>query len=204
MKKRVCPIYNNHGSALLVSLLLLPVVTLFCIFAATIGNQDLLVTTNDTSHRVGLYNADASIYGAAKLISKIATDDRRSPISAGAGNDAPGITYSNSDPDPAAAFSELLSDDSTLDQPEDLQFVKLPGSDTGIESTVDISKANGGGNIAGGGAEFGAGAEGAGTQLQVAVFRIRGEGKTRIPNSTVRVEGDYWRILGKGAGTKGI
>jgi hypothetical protein len=188
-----------------VALLVLPVLTLFCVFAATIGNQDVMVTTNDKSHRVGLYNADASIYGTAKLLSLLGKDESRGTIAAGPGTNAEGIIYSNTESDQAEAFRRLVTSTEGKNTTEDLQFTKLPGADNGIESVVDIEKLNdNGGNPKGGGAEFGSGAEGVGAQLQTIIFRIQAQGKTLLPNSTVQVDGDFWLIPSKGATTKGL
>jgi Tfp pilus assembly protein PilX len=198
------PLHNDNGSALLVALLILPMLTLFCVFAATIGNQDVMVTTNDKSHRVGLYNADASIYGTAKLLSLI-YKTQGGTIAAGAGTEAPGITYSNTESDQADAFRHLITSTEGKNTTEDLQFTKIPGTDNGIESVVDVEKPNDrGGNVAGGGAEFGAGSEGVGTGINYVIFRIRAQGKTLLPNSAVQVNGDFWYIPTKGASTKGL
>jgi hypothetical protein len=204
MKRRVSPIHNDSGSAMLVALLMLPVLTLLCVFAATIGNQNSMVSVHDKSHRFGLYNADASIYGTAKLISQISKVDARPKLEAGASTTAPGLRYSNTASDTAEEFvkTEIIRGESN-NPAEDIEFIKIPGSDDGIQSKVTIQKGSSG-NMAGGGAEFGTGADGVTGQLNVTIYNIQGDGQTLLPNSTVRVQGEYWFISSKGGQTKGL
>ena len=79
MKRYVALVANDRGSALLVLVLLIPVMTLFCIFAANVSNQNEDVVANDNCHRDALYNSDGAVYGTAKLISDVAKNDERAP-----------------------------------------------------------------------------------------------------------------------------
>jgi len=196
---------NERGSALFVAVLIIPVLTLFCIFASQLSVQEINVSTNDKCHRSGFYNADGAIYGTAKLISLIGKDDTRKKVEAGAGKDAPGIQYSNTAGDPAEYFRHLLTSPASQTTSEDLQFVQTdPSNDIGLQSTVDVTKQGPGGTPAGGGAEFGSGGEGIGAQMNVVVFRLRAQGRSLCPNSNVTVQGDYWLITNKDGRTKGL
>ena len=204
MKRYVALVANDRGSALLVLVLLIPVMTLFCIFAANVSNQNEDVVANDNCHRDALYNSDGAVYGTAKLISDVAKNDERAPVEAGSGKDAPGIEYVNGDSDKAEFFRHLLTSKESKDTTEDLKFVKTdPTNDFGIKSTVDLEKLDGA-VLAGGGAEFGNSAEGVGSQLNVVVFRMRSRGEAKCPNTNVTVMGDYWMITNKEAQAKGI
>ena len=198
MKRYLALVTNDRGSALLVLVLLIPVMTLFCIYAANVSNQNENVVANDNCHRDALYNSDGAVYGTAKLISDIfKTNDERDKVEEGSGKAAPGIQYLNSESDKAKEFVQLLDSKRANDTDKDLEFVKTDSvNDFGIESTVDLTKM-GGGVLAGGGAEFGNSAEGVGSQLNVVVFRLSSIGKAKCPNTNVTVVGDYWMITNK-------
>lgn len=205
MKIVFAAINNEKGSALLVGVLIIPVLTLFCVFAWQLSIQDRYVAINDQCHRSGFYNADGSVYGTAKLISLIGKSETRQKVEAGAGKQAPGIKYLNSDTDQAEYFRHLLTSMESQDTTEDVSFIQTdPDNDRGLQSTVDITKQGPGGTPAGGGAEFGSGSEGIGTQMNIVVFRLRAEGVSHCPNTTVPVVGDYWLITNKDGRTKGI
>jgi hypothetical protein len=204
MNRYLSSLTNERGSALLVVVVLVPVLTLFCFLAANVSFQNQEVTTSDKCHRVALYNADGAIYGTAALISKIGKNDDtgtpRAPVQDGAGNAAPGIKYVTD----AAAFAGLLSSNDSASTTEDVDFIKTnTAQDFGIEARVDMHKLPGG-NLAGGGAEFGNSAEGIGSQIVVVVFQLQAQGNSSCANSTVQVNGDYWMIVSKGGQTKGI
>ena len=204
MNGHLASLTNEKGSALLIVVLLVPVLTLFCIFASNVSYQNMIVITNDRCHRDGLYNADGAVYGTSKLISLIGRSKTREAVEAGEDKAAPGIVYSNTGADKAEEFVQELIEGRVRDTTEDVQFVKPDSAeDVGIESTVDISTL-GGANPAGGGAEFGMGADGVGAQINVVVYRLQSKGKSSCPNTAVQVNGDYWMIATKGAETKGI
>jgi hypothetical protein len=196
---------NEKGSALIAAVLIIPILTLFCVLGSQMSVQDSYISTNDRCHRSGLYNADGSIYGTAKLISQIAKSETREKVEAGPGTAAPGIEYKNSETDQAEYFRHLLTSMESENTEEDLAFVQTdPDNDVGLQSTVDITKQGPGGTPAGGGAEFGSGGEGIGSQMSVVVFRISGRGASICPNMSVPVVGDYWLVTNKDGRTKGI
>ena len=205
MQRRCDLIRNEHGSALLWVLILMPVFTALCIFASQVAVQDLNVTGNDKCHRVAFYNGDGAAYGTAKLISLIGKSDTREAVEAGEGEDAPGIEYLNSETDKAEYFRHLLTSEESEYTDEDVEFIKADeDSDIGLESTVNLTKLGTGGTPAGGGAEFGSGGEGIGAQMNVVIFRLRSQGRSYCPNTTSTVVGDYWLITNKDGRTKGI
>jgi hypothetical protein len=199
------PISNQRGSALLVTVLLVPVLTLFVVFASTISHQDTLVTVNDNCHRDAFYNSDAALYGTAKMIGIIGKDLKLArEITTGTGGDAPGVIFHNDNADKDVGFRQLMTSrrSEETEDVRDIEFIKVPGTDIGVESIVDILK-RGSQSVHGGGAEFGVGTEGAGSQLTKSVFRIRSQGRSDCPNTAVMVEGDY-HMIAANIGEKGI
>jgi len=205
MRQFISPLKNDSGSALLVLVLLVPVLTLFVVFASSTTFQDTTVTINDNCHRDAFYNSDAALYGSAKMIGLVGKKKDAPEILAGTGGDAPGVIFNNGNADTDVGFRQLITSlrsKDTLDQ-YDVEFIKVQGTDIGVESLVDIEKM-GTPDSVGGGAEFGAAAEGVGAQLNKALFRIRSQGRSGCPNTTVMVEGDYYMIASDTIGEKGI
>ncbi len=204
MKRLHACLSNEDGSALLVAVLLVPMLTILCIFAANISYQNTAVSTNDECRRDSFYDADGAVYGTAKLISLIGKSDTRQAVTAGTNEEAPGIEYLNSGADPAEYFRHLLTSKESENTAEDVKFIKADSAnDIGLESTVDLTKL-GGGTPSGGGAEFGSGGEGIGTAMNVVVFRMDSQGQSPCRGPAIPVRGDYWLIVSKDGRTKGI
>jgi hypothetical protein len=211
MNRYLSAVANDRGTVLFIVVIMIPVLTLFCIFASNVSVQDMLVTTNDKCHRYAVYDADGAIYGTAKLVSLIAKSDTREPVLAGEDEEAPGIEYLNDDDYPAEFFARMISNTESKNTTEDVQFHKTTDTSTdpneddfGLSSTVDITK-DSSENVAGGGAEFGNAYAGIGAQLIRVRFRMSADTSnvSKCPTS-VRVEGDYWLIVTKEGQTKGI
>jgi hypothetical protein len=60
MKKRLSILNNENGSALLISLLILGLLTLLGIFATNTTNIELQIAGNDKLHKVAFYAAEAA------------------------------------------------------------------------------------------------------------------------------------------------
>jgi hypothetical protein len=205
MNRLYTPMCNERGSALLVAVAVIPVMTLLCIFASNISIQDQQVTTNDKLHRIAFYNGDGATYGTAKLISLIGKSDTREPVQAGEGEEAPGIQYLNSESDPAEYFRHLLTSMESEKTTEDVAFVKADAAnDIGLDANVDLTKMGPGGTPAGGGAEFGSGGEGIGASMSIVVFRLQSKGQSPSTKTQTTIIGDYWLITNKDGRTKGI
>ncbi len=205
MKHPFQPLANDRGSALLVLVLLVPVLTLFVVFASSVTFQDTTVTINDNCNRDAFLNSDGALYGTAKMVGMIGKKKDAPEIVSGVGGDAPGIIFNNTHVDKDVGFRQLITSLRSKDSLDefDLEFIKVPGSEIGLRSIVDIEKM-GTPDSVGGGAEFGAAAEGVGTQLNKALFRIRSQGSGDCPNTTVMVEGDYYMVASDTIGEKGI
>jgi hypothetical protein len=218
MNRYLSTVTNDRGTALLIVVVLVPVLTLFCIFASNVSVQDMMVTANDNCHRYALYDADGALYGTAKLISLIAKSDNRAPVEEGVGQAAPGIQYLNTDSDPADFFARMMSNTESANTNQDVKFVKTTDTatdpneeDFGLGSTVDITK-DWSKNDEGGGAEFGNTYGGIGAQINKIRFRMIAKtidaagitGGSVCPNTDVQVNGDYWLIVAEDGQTKGI
>lgn len=60
MKKRLSILNNENGSALLISVLILGLLTLLGIFATNTTNIELQIAGNDKLHKLGFYAAEAA------------------------------------------------------------------------------------------------------------------------------------------------
>jgi len=60
MKKRISILKNEDGSALLISLLILLLLTLLGIFATNTTNIEIQIAGNDKLHKLGFYAAEAA------------------------------------------------------------------------------------------------------------------------------------------------
>lgn len=208
MNRYLSTVTNDRGTVLLIVVAMVPVLTLFCIFASNVSVQDMMVTANDKCHRYAVYDADGAIYGTAKLISLIAKSDTRAAVKEGPSEAAPGIKYLNTDADPADYFARMMSNTESAKTTEDVKFVKTSTTseeDFGLGSTVDITK-DFSGNVEGGGAEFGNARGGIGAQINKVRFRVNASTSNGsvCPNTDVRVNGDYWLIVTEEGQTKGI
>jgi hypothetical protein len=187
---------NASGSALVVATLILVVLSAVCIFAASIVYKEMQVSGNDRFYRTAFYNADGAVSGTAKLLSQLV--DNREKILDGVNEAAPGIEYTNSESDPAEAFLlQILQmekvDDTAVDD-HNLEFLKTdPANDFGMQSRVRVIKAASR-NPFGGGAEFGAMAEGVGAQMVANVYRIESE-STGPSNTFAGLFAEYWKLI---------
>ncbi len=204
MKRLFGPMHNENGSALLVAVLLVPVLTLFVVFASNITNQDTYVTINDNCHRDAFYNSDGGLYGAAKMIGMVGKVKTAPEIIAGTGGDAPGVIFHNFNADKNVGFRKMVVGGYSSDSMDvrDIEFIKVPGTDIGVQSLVDFVK-RGATPPAGGGAEFGTGIEGVGTSLVKVLYQIRSQGRSNCTNTNVMVEGDYYMVAAD-IGDKGL
>lgn len=212
MNRYLSTVANDRGTVLFIVVIMVPVLTLFCIFASNVSVQDMMVTANDKCHRYAVYDADGAIYGTAKLVSLIAKSDTREAVEAGESEAAPGIEYLNSESDPADYFARMVSNSKSQEDVDDVKFVKTTDTGTdpeemdfGLGSTVSIVKDKSE-NIAGGGAEFGNAYAGIGAQLNRIRFRMSAKTSNGAicPNTDVEIMGDYWLIVTEEGQTKGI
>lgn len=146
MSKKVCFAKDEQGSVMVVALLVLIILTVIGIGANNTTSTDIQIAANEKFHKLAFYNADAGVYATPKLISDA--------IDSGANPSGTGFTYLDTGTD--KFFRELMGYD-TNDSDRDIRFV-LGGRN--VELDVQRNRAE---SLAGGGAEFAAGAEGIGS-----------------------------------------
>jgi hypothetical protein len=211
MNRYLSAVANDRGTALLILVIIVPALTLFCVFASNLSVQDMMVTANDKCHRYAFYDADGAINGTAKLISLISKSNSREPVEAGTDKGAPGIRYLNSEDDSNADADDFACTVSNIETGK-VKFVKFTDSPTdpreedfGLSSTVVVTK-----DITdllpGGGAEFGNNGAGIGAQINRVRFRLIADTSkgSVCPGTNVQILGDYWLIVTKAGQTKGI
>ncbi|MBW2108169.1 MAG: hypothetical protein JRI36_05815 [Deltaproteobacteria bacterium] len=137
---------NENGSVLIVALLVLVILTIIGIGANDTTTTDIRIAANEKFHKVAFYNADAGVYATPKLIS--------SALDQGANPSGTGFTYLDSSAD--AFYRELMGYDA-YDTDRDVSFT-LDGHNVELDVERDRTE-----TLAGGGAEFAAGAEGIGS-----------------------------------------
>ncbi len=195
--KYTTPVFNNSGSTLIVMLLVMVSLTAVCLLASNISVYEMQVAGNDKFYRVAFYNADGSIYGVAKLISGIHDDGK---IEAGPGETAPGISYLNTESDPAEQFLQQLLNKANKPNADDvdIEFIQPdPSNPYNLQSRVIVNRID---TIiqAGGGAEFGNASEGAAAQAFFERYRLRAEGQNPSNTTKSNVIAEYWKNPTKG------
>lgn len=176
---------REHGSVLVVALLILVLLTLIGISATTNTDIETLIAGNEKFHKIAFYNADSGIFPAAKLVS--ATVDTQSEPNTT-------ITYVQADGNEGAdgTFLDEVMGYVESDPEDDIKFTP-----SDYEVRVDIHR-TGARNLVGGGIEFAAGAEGIGSGSGggVAIFYhidSKGDGPA---NSLSNVVADYRKVVG--------
>lgn len=155
MMKMVAILRSEEGSALIVALLVLVLLTLVGIGANNTTSTDMQIAANQKFHKMAFYHADAGVYATPKLISEA--------IDGGANPAGSSFTYLDSGTD--IFFRELMGYD-TYDSDTDVRFA-LGGHNVDVDVERDRTE-----TLAGGGAEFASGAEGvgSGSASSIAVF----------------------------------
>ena len=202
MKSSFSQPINEQGSVMVIALLMLSLLTIIGISAARTSGIETQIAANEKFHKIAFYNADSGIYVTPKLISLC--------VDGGEPQDGlSGISYldSSGDPDPSDStlddifFYEIMGYEETLeraahDSANDMRFA-LGSHDV----DVDIER-TGQESIAGGGVEFGSGAEGVGTGSTGGVALLfamdsYGDGPA---SSQSNVEAEYRKVLGVAGG----
>jgi hypothetical protein len=153
---------NEQGSILVVVLLILALITIMGISGTTTTEIELQIARNDRFYKTAFYNADSGVHVTPKLISACVNDGE--PVT-----NPSGITYldANGEPDPSddtlddIFFNEIMGFEEILgrdphDEADDILFTL-----GGHNIQIDIER-TGQESLAGGGVEFGSGAEGVG------------------------------------------
>jgi Tfp pilus assembly protein PilX len=138
---------DEEGSAMIIALMIMVVLTILGITATTTTEIELQIAGNERFHKIAFYNADAGIYTSPKVVrSVLETEEGQQPNFAN-------VTYLDANAN--ALFRQLMGYD-TYDNAKDLRYTI-----GGHNVDVDVQR-SGQMAIVGGGTEFGSGAEGVG------------------------------------------
>lgn len=192
MKKSVSlmrsPLNNEKGSVIVAALFILVVVTILGIAATNTSTLELQIASNDQIIKMAFYNADSALYGTSKLISHAVS--RGEKVDAGAGNDAPGITYlPTSDANADENFYREIAGFDVYGSALDIDF--NPG---GINALSDARRDRQE-HVAGGGAEFATGAEGVGPSAIAIYYEINSSGFSNR-QTTSNLTAAYRKMVG--------
>ena len=177
------PLNNENGSALIVALFVLVLVSIIAISATNTSTIEQQIATNDHLIKIAFYNADGSLYGTSKLISRAINNS--DSVVAGSGTNAPGISYLTT----ANDFYNQIAGYDVYDNVYDIDF--NPG---GINAQTDARRDHQG-HVAGGGAEFSTGPESAGTTAIAIFYEINSTGDTNR-QTTCDLTAVYRKLVG--------
>jgi hypothetical protein len=180
---------NEDGSVLIVALLMLVFLTIIGISAATTTNIELQVAGNQKFHKVAFYHADSGVYTTPKIISTCI--DAGTEINIGSGTTEPDIRYSTGSSS-TLFYGQIMGYDTYDGGTKDIEFT-LGGFDVGVDVRRDRVE-----TLAGGGAEFAAGAEGIGTGSGggVAIYYEMDSLGNGPANSISNVTAFYRKVVG--------
>ena len=179
IKRFFRPLQSEEGSVIVMVLLILVVLTLIGISATDTSTIELQIASNDHFHKIAFYNTDAGVYGTAKLVSR--TLDNSAGITSGPGTDAEEIDYlppASDVTDASKFYGQIMG----FDPYDGLKDVNFPIGLNSVEVDVERGESF---TPAGGGSEFGSGAEGSGVAVVAIPFDLDsvGEGpRTSISN----------------------
>ena len=179
---------NEDGSVLVVALLILVFLTIIGISATTTTNIEIQIAGNEKFHKIAFYHADSGVYTTPKLIS--ACIDSGAEINIGSGTTEPDIEYTTGSS--STLFYRQVMYPDEYDDDEDIQFT-LGGNNIQVDVKHSGSK-----NLAGGGVEFAAGAEGigAGSGGGVAIYYKMDSFGDGPANSKSIVSAVYRKVVG--------
>ena len=189
MKSLINIANNKDGSVLIVALLMLALLTIIGVSATTTTNIELQIAGNEKFHKIAFYHADSGVYTTPKIISTCI--DSGAGITIGSGTTEPDIRYSTGSSS-TLFYRQIMGYDTYDGGIRDIEFT-LGGFDVG----VDVWRARVE-TLAGGGAEFAAGAEGigAGSSGGVAIFYEMDSYGNGPANSVSNVSAVYRKIVG--------
>jgi hypothetical protein len=152
---------NQRGSALVVTILILAILTLIGISVTNTTRIETIIAGNEKFHKIAFYNADTGVHVTPKLISYCVDNGE-------AQQGLTNINYLDDNGDPDATintldifFYELMGFDALLGRPAHDAVCDTSFFQDGHEVEVDIDR-SGQQSLAGGGVEFASGAEGIG------------------------------------------
>jgi hypothetical protein len=171
---------NEEGSALIVALLFLVLLTIIGISASTTSQIEVNIAANQKTHEMAFNHSDSGIYATPKLISTC--------IESGAEQAAAGFTYLGAG---GTFYREIMGYD-PWDAARDTRLTL-----SGFDVDVDVNR-TGVQHLAGGGVEFASGAEGIGVGSAggVAIFYDMDSLGNGPASSVSDIGGVYRKVVG--------
>jgi hypothetical protein len=182
---------NENGSAIIIALIILAVVTILGVTTSNISITELFLSGNDVAKKISFFNADSGVFAVPKVISR-AIDDRETPIAF-----SPPFVFNDIGDDATIGdrtFYRELSGFASPDSAPEISFKNDATNDT----AVDIERL-GSYTLVGGGAEFGSGAEGHSTSLKGLRFNLNSVGQGP-KNATTNIQARYLKVIGTAGG----
>jgi hypothetical protein len=177
---------RQEGSALAIALLILVFLTILGLSGTTISTIEVQIAANDKFQRIAFYRADSGIYSTPKFI--------RETMEEGSNPTNSSITYLQAGTD--LFYRQIMGFDTYDSGASDFAYVL---SGTTIQVDVRRTRVE---QIAGGGAEFGAGAEGVGggTVGGVAIYYTIDSLGFGPASAISNLEGEYRLVPGVAGG----
>lgn len=202
---------NEKGSAIIIVLFVLAILTIIGISASNTSEVELNIAGNDKVFRMAFYSAESGTYATAKRVSYIVdTSEVPAPVAVG----ADGLRYGDTT---NKLYDEVLGlknldGTNSYDATTDILF-SIGGVDAvpalpGVEQPVSLSKADvavdlkrlGQYSPAGEAAEFGTGAEGLGGKTIIVIpYALASEGKS-INETKAKIRSVYYKYKDKPGG----
>lgn len=175
---------NEEGSALVVALIFLVLLTIIGISASTTSQIEVNIAANQKTHMIAFNHADSGIYATPKLISAC--------IESGTDQAVAGFTYL---PVEGTFYREIMGFD-PWDAARDTSLTL-----GGFSIDVDVNR-TGVQHLAGGGVEFASGAEGIGVGSAggVAIFYALDSLGNGPASSVSDIGGVYRKVIGVAGG----
>ncbi len=186
---------NEKGSVIVVALLLLVFLTLIGIGATTTSTTDIQIVRNEKSHKVAFYQADSGVYSTPKLISE-SIEQAANPTQDATSGTAININYLDTDDAATSSFYNELMGYQANDADRDIGYTL---GNYNVQVDVQRDRAE---SLVGGGAEFGAGAEGVGVGATggVAIYYDMDSEGNGPDSATSNVLASYRKVIGTAGG----
>jgi len=174
---------NEDGVIIVIALFVLALLTIMVISASTTTSIDQIVASNDKYAKVAFYHADAGVYATPKLISKTIDEAYLAT-----GSDLGNFSYL-SRTDSSDFFRQVMGFDTYDGGAKDVEFT-IGGNSVQVDVRMLSKQA-----LAGGSAEFAAGAEGAAGGSVIMLYEMRAQGQGPV-NSVSNIIGRYRKVVG--------
>lgn len=191
MKAFFARINNQDGSMIVVAMMLLVILTIIGITSTSTTVVENKIALNDQLHKMAFFHADSGVYTTPKLIRTIVREAE--PFSESDFNDQIKYLSGGEDSTGSYFYDQLMGYQGYDDGEADIQY-ELSGN--AVQVDVERISAQ---HVAGGGVEFGSGAEGIGAGGGLVKYGLFSVGESPR-ESTSSVYAKYRYVLGIAGG----